>query len=83
MQFLVRLDSFIQLLLPNVAPGTHSVADDFNIEVGHIAKGRSEHEMVQCSKQIKLSSETLDGICVFAGLAIYTVVLQERRMYDY
>lgn len=33
----------LKFLLPNIAPGAHSVADNLNIELRHLAKRRFKH----------------------------------------
>lgn len=39
MQRLVDRDGFVELFLADIAPRTYWVADDFDIEVGHLARG--------------------------------------------
>lgn len=72
MQFFVRLDSFIQLLLSNITPRTHSVANDFDIEDCHVAQGGSEHQICTGAKKQNRSNEKLknDSACLRGWLLI-------------
>jgi len=42
----VGADSLLEFRLADVAPGTHGVADYFDVELGHPAQRRPEHANV-------------------------------------
>jgi hypothetical protein len=41
--FLVLRNGGLELLLPDITPGAHSVADDLDVELRHLAKCRFKH----------------------------------------
>jgi hypothetical protein len=44
---LVSRNGFLELLLADIAPGTHSVADYLDVELGHGAERGTEHITVR------------------------------------
>jgi hypothetical protein len=43
MPFTVLGNGFLELLFPNITPRADSITNDFDIELRHLAQGRSQH----------------------------------------
>jgi hypothetical protein len=81
---LVLRNGCLQLLLPNIAPGAHRVADNFDIKLRHVAKcrfkhARKERHYVQKIERERERESYNRKLTIYSTSSWFEAVEQERK----
>lgn len=71
MQFLVCADCLLELLLAYIAPRTHCVTDDFDIEFRHSAESWSKHKLKRVMESNRQSRGNIKATKGKNDLSVY------------